>query len=140
MITPLRARARVSTALSAERLPVRAFEQTNGTLQTFLLAMVRNPHVYKRAQEEMDHVVGRDRLPNTADRDALPYLNAIIEELYRWRPGVPLGEPLLGLSVEVLTVGAYTTALPHRLMSDDEYRGFNIPGGCMIMPNIWFVP
>ena len=56
--------------------------------------MVRNPHVYKKAQEEMDSVVGPDRLPDFADRDALPYLNAIVEELYRWQPGVPLGELL----------------------------------------------
>lgn len=80
--------------------------------------MTRHPEVLQKAQEEMDRVVGRDRLPTFADRDALPYLNALLEELYRWRPGISL-------------------ALPHRLMAHDDYRGFDIPAGCMVMPNIW---
>ncbi len=29
-------------------------------------------------------------------------------------------------------------AAPHRAMADDEYRGYTIPKGCMIMPNIWY--
>ena len=53
--------------------------------------MVRNPHVFNKAQEEMDTVVGHERLPDVADRAALPYLGAVLEELYRWRPGISLG-------------------------------------------------
>lgn len=30
-------------------------------------------------------------------------------------------------------------AIPHRAISDDEFRGYDIPEGCMIMPNIWSV-
>jgi cytochrome P450 len=50
------------------------------------------PNIQKRAQEEIDRVVGRDRLPTFADRYNLPYLEAIIWEILRWNPVGPLGE------------------------------------------------
>lgn len=45
--------------------------------------MVRHPEVYRKAQEELDRVVGSERLPDFDDRDSLPYLNAVIKEVYR---------------------------------------------------------
>ena len=57
--------------------------QSRSTLQMFILHMTRNPHVFRKAQEEMDRVVGVDKLPDFGDRDSLPYLNAILEEVYR---------------------------------------------------------
>ena len=39
-----------------------------------MLAMVRYPDVYKRAQDEIDRVIGRERLPTIDDRPSLPYL------------------------------------------------------------------
>jgi len=45
-------------------------------LQTFFLAMALNPNVVKKAQEELDRVVGKDRLPEFSDKDDLPYINA----------------------------------------------------------------
>ena len=46
--------------------------------------MVRYPEVYKRAQEEIDNVVGPGRLPTLADREKLPYLECVLKEAYRW--------------------------------------------------------
>ncbi len=57
--------------------------QSHGTLASFVLAMVRNAGVLRKAQEELDRVVGPDRLPEFGDRESLPYLNAVLEELYR---------------------------------------------------------
>ncbi|KAH9916572.1 cytochrome P450 [Epithele typhae] len=93
-------------------------EQTHTTLLSFFLVMTRTPRVLRAAQDEVDHVVGRDRLPTFSDRDSLPYLNALLEEMLRWRPGLSL-------------------ALPHSIINDDNYRGYDIPGGCMVLPNIW---
>lgn len=42
------------------------------------------PEVLKKAQAEIDAVVGHERLPTMGDRDALPYVNAICSELLRW--------------------------------------------------------
>ena len=49
----------------------------------FLFCMTRFPHVLRKAQEEMDGVVGNDRLPDFSDRESLPYLNAVFEEMLR---------------------------------------------------------
>ncbi|OSX58954.1 hypothetical protein POSPLADRAFT_1151470 [Postia placenta MAD-698-R-SB12] len=92
--------------------------QTMTTMTTFVLAMTLYPEVARKAQAEIDHVVGLSRLPGLDDKDSLPYLECIIKELYRWNPPVPLG-------------------VPHGLCVDDNYRGYDIPGGSMIVPNIW---
>jgi cytochrome P450 len=53
--------------------------------------MVLHPDIQKRAQDEIDSVIGADRLPVVADRDSLPYLSAVMKELMRWQPVSPLG-------------------------------------------------
>jgi cytochrome P450 len=49
------------------------------------------PEVQKRAQEEIDSIVGRDRLPTYNDRIHLPYCEALMLEVLRWFPVVPIG-------------------------------------------------
>ena len=49
------------------------------------------PDIQIKAQEEIDRVVGNDRLPVLADRDSLPYLSALQSEIYRWEPVGPTG-------------------------------------------------
>ena len=63
------------------------------TLGWFTLAMVLNPSVQRRAQQQLDSVVDRDRLPALADRPNLPYIDALVKEVLRWRPPVPLSIP-----------------------------------------------
>ena len=53
--------------------------------------MVLYPEVQKRAQKEMDSVLGHGHLPQFGDKDALPYLKALMYELLRWNPPAPLG-------------------------------------------------
>lgn len=60
-------------------------------MTVFMLAMVLYPKVLKRAQEEIDDVVGRKRMPNYEDQSNLPYVDAIVKEVLRWRPVTPLG-------------------------------------------------
>ena len=48
------------------------------------------PEVQRTAQTEIDTVLGPDALPTFADRDKLPYVNAVIKEVYRWNPVAPL--------------------------------------------------
>ena len=52
-------------------------------MQTLFLAMTLYPEVQKRAQAEIDTVVGPNRLPDFHDRPSLPYINAIVKELSR---------------------------------------------------------
>ena len=58
---------------------------------TFFLAMMCYPEVQRKAQDEIDQVVGLDRLPVMSDLDRLPYVQALIWEIFRWRVVAPLG-------------------------------------------------
>ena len=86
----------------------------------FFLTMALYPAVQKKAQEELDAVVGSERLPGLSDRPSLPYVNALIKELFRWHPVSIIG-------------------LPHRVVDDDEYNGYFIPSGASVFVNMWYV-
>ena len=57
----------------------------------FFLALTLFPQVQRRAQAEIDAVVGRDRLPTFDDRPRLPYIEALCKELMRWQMATPMG-------------------------------------------------
>ncbi|KAF9033182.1 cytochrome P450 [Panaeolus papilionaceus] len=93
-------------------------DTTVATVNAFFLAMILFPETMRKAQHELDSVVGRDRLPAFSDRDNLPYTNAVALEALRWHAVSP-------------------TCMPHTLVSDDIHEGYFIPGGSIIIPNIW---
>ncbi|KAF8965368.1 cytochrome P450 [Flammula alnicola] len=95
-----------------------SLDTTITTVSHFILAMVQHPDAQKRAQKELDAVVGTDRLPTFADRAMLPFVECIYKETLRWGVPVPL-------------------SLPHRLMEDDVYNGMHIPKGSLVFGNIW---
>ncbi|KAF5381704.1 hypothetical protein D9615_005603 [Tricholomella constricta] len=97
-----------------------SMDTTMTTVSHFLLAMIAHPEVLAEAQKEIDTVVGSDRLPTFKDRPKLPYIEAILNETWRWGVPVPLN-------------------LPHRLMEDDVYRDMHIPKGSLIFGNIWAI-
>ena len=94
--------------------------QSFSTLQTFFLAMALHPDVQRKAQAELDAVIGPMRLPEFEDQKSLPYIQAIVKECLRWQ-------------------NVFTLGLPHRLMQDDEYNGYFIPKGSIVLGNIWRV-
>ena len=65
--------------------------KTWSSLLILLLAIVRHPEAMKKAQAEIDKVIGSDRLPVVSDREELPYVQAIVKEVGRWHSVVPLG-------------------------------------------------
>ncbi|KAG2336897.1 cytochrome P450 [Suillus weaverae] len=97
---------------------VGSYETMSSTLMAFALAMVLYPDVQKRAQAEIDSVVGRDRLPTFEDRASLPYIDAILRETFRWAPAIPLG-------------------VPHATTSADLYDAYFIPKGATVVCNVW---
>ncbi|KAJ2933474.1 hypothetical protein H1R20_g3643, partial [Candolleomyces eurysporus] len=103
---------------SAASLYSGAADTTVSSLYAFFLAMTMNPAVAKKAQAEIDAVIGTDRLPSFADRERLPYVNALAKEVFRWNTVVP-------------------TAVPHRATQDDIHDGYYIPKGSLVIPNIW---
>ncbi|KAG7278549.1 hypothetical protein CRUP_033417, partial [Coryphaenoides rupestris] len=76
--------------------------------------------VFQKVQAEMDRVVGRERLLSMKDRGTLPFTEATIMEVERLTVAVPLG-------------------IPHMASETTEFRGFTIPKGTVIIPNLWSV-
>ena len=56
--------------------------------------MAMYPEAQKKAQAELDMVVGKSRLPTFDDRPFLPYVEALVKESFRWHTIVPLGSLL----------------------------------------------
>ena len=53
-------------------------DTTGATVETAILYMVLYPAVAKKAQAELDAVIGKDRLPVLGDRPDLPYVTAFL--------------------------------------------------------------
>ena len=95
-------------------------DTTVSATSSFFLLMSLHPEVQRKAQEEIDRVVGYDRLPNAQDRNNLPYVDAIMREVMRLNPVAPLGKSQCDVPLELLTCAP---GLPHRLKEDDVYEG-----------------
>lgn len=80
--------------------------------------MAQNTDVMRTAHRQLDSMIGGGRLPDHSDIDNLPYIVAIVKETLRWAPPLPFG-------------------MPHCLMEDDVYRDMFIPGGAMVVENLW---
>ncbi|KAF8628642.1 hypothetical protein AX15_003774 [Amanita polypyramis BW_CC] len=95
-------------------------ETAQTALIIFFFSMACNPSAQKKAQDEMDKIVGTGRLPNFEDRASLPYVEALLRETLRWRVVTPI-------------------AIPHTSVEDDTYNGFHFPKGSILMANIWAI-
>lgn len=95
-------------------------DTTISAVSSFFLAMAMYPEVQKKAQAELDAVVGPNRLPTFADRPSLPYIEAIVKEILRWKLVTPM-------------------SVPHCTSADDEYRGFFIPKGSVVFAAAWSI-
>ncbi|PAV15317.1 cytochrome P450 [Pyrrhoderma noxium] len=95
-------------------------DTTVSALLTFILAMVLNPEVQRRAQKEIDDIIGRNALPTFADLPNLKYVDAIRKECLRWQSVV-------------------STSTPHIVTKDDGINGYFIPANSIIIGNIWAI-
>ncbi len=107
-------RVMLSTMLAA------GSETTATALQWFFKATLLYPDFIKAAQEELDSVVGPDRLPAWEDRPQLPYIAAILEELQRYASVAPLG-------------------VLHANVDTDTYRDKTIPAETTVIPNFYSI-
>ncbi|KAA1473892.1 cytochrome P450 [Dentipellis sp. KUC8613] len=83
-----------------------------------IVAFMQHPGVQRRAQADIDRVVGRNRLPTLDDQDNLPFIGAACREILRWKVIVPLG-------------------FPYKAMQDEIYEGRLIPKGTTVFGNVW---
>ena len=68
-------------------------DTSSSLILAIVQALIQYPEVQRKAQEEIDSVVGWDRSPQWSDLASLPYINMIVKEGHRWRPILPLGFP-----------------------------------------------
>ncbi|EJF59311.1 cytochrome P450 [Dichomitus squalens LYAD-421 SS1] len=95
-------------------------ETTYSTVLTCLMAMALHPDKLRKAQAELDEIVGTERMPKISDKVNLPYVNAVIKETMRWHPALPL-------------------SIARCTSDDDVYEGYDIPKGTIVMPNVWSI-
>lgn len=96
-------------------------DTSSSTLITFLLACCAFPAAVAAAQRELDAVVGTSRSPTWDDRPRLPYVDAFVKEVFRWR--------------SVAIIGGQ----PHAPTQDDTYKGWKIPRGTWVQGNVWAI-
>ncbi|GKU12184.1 cytochrome p450 oxidoreductase [Fusarium langsethiae] len=94
-------------------------DTTVSSIRGFVLAMLLFPDVQRKAQQEIDSVVGTERLPQFEDRDNLPYVDALVKEALRWIPVIPMG-------------------VVHSADEDIHYKDFVIPKGASFLPATWW--
>ena len=92
-------------------------DTTASIVTAFVQAMATYPDVQRKAQAEIDEVIGTDRSPTWQDYKRLPYVNQCVKETMRWRPVTPL-------------------AFPHALAEDDWVDGMFLPKVCTEMGHL----
>ncbi|CAG5177572.1 uncharacterized protein ALTATR162_LOCUS8299 [Alternaria atra] len=90
-------------------------ETMSATLMIFVLACITHPEWLPKAQKELEEVVGSERLPEFGDLKGLPYVQAIVKEVFRWRHPQQAG-------------------IPHATTHEDYYQGYLIPKGSVVIP------
>ncbi|KAK9118907.1 hypothetical protein Scep_017000 [Stephania cephalantha] len=95
-------------------------DTSSSTIEWALAEPIRHPHILARAQQELDSVVGRDRLVSDSDLSRLTYFQAIMKETFRLHPSTPL-------------------SIPHMSRETCEVNGYSIPKGSTLLVNVWAI-
>ncbi|GFF43267.1 fumitremorgin C synthase [Aspergillus lentulus] len=99
-------------------LEIAAVSSTALLIMMFTATALKNPAATQRVREEIDAVIGAERLPTFNDQERLPLLNAYIKEIFRWKSFAPLSMPFTGLE-------------------DSDYMGYHIPSDALVIANLW---
>ncbi|KAL6030892.1 hypothetical protein STEG23_032337 [Scotinomys teguina] len=91
-------------------------ETTSTTLRWALLYMALYPEVQEKVQAEIDRVIGQKQ-PSLADRDSMPYTNAVVHEVQRLGNIIPLN-------------------VPREVTVDTTLGGFHLPKGTVVHTNL----
>ncbi|GLJ19650.1 hypothetical protein SUGI_0355900 [Cryptomeria japonica] len=95
-------------------------ETSSLTIEWALSALMKDPDSMRKAQQELDTHVGRDRLMEESDIPKLKYLQAIVKETLRLHPASPL-------------------MLPHESSEACSVGGYHVPAGTQLLVNIWAI-
>ncbi|RDX67262.1 Isoflavone 3'-hydroxylase, partial [Mucuna pruriens] len=90
------------------------------TIEWVMSELLNNPEALKKAKEEIESNIGKERLVDEQDLPKLPYLQNIISETLRLHPPAPL-------------------LLPHESSEDCTIGGYHIPRGTIVLTNAWLI-
>lgn len=94
--------------------------QIASVLQMIILSLLLHPKAQDTAHQQIRHHLSSKRPVTLDDRPNLPYIDMIIRETLRWHPVLPLG-------------------LARCSVKEDVYKGYRIPKGTVVLPNVWYV-
>ncbi|KAG2240523.1 hypothetical protein Bca52824_090665 [Brassica carinata] len=113
-----------------KELVMAAPDNPSNAVEWAMAEMVNKPEILRKAMEEIDRVVGKERLVQESDIPKLNYVKAILREAFRLHP-----------------VAAFN--LPHVALSDATVAGYHIPKGSQVLlsryglgrnPKVWADP
>ncbi|KAH9686490.1 cytochrome P450 98A3 [Citrus sinensis] len=99
---------------------IAGMDTTTITVEWAMAELIKNPRVQQKAQEELDQVVGPNRVMTEADFQNLHYLQCVVKESMRLHPPTPL-------------------MLPHKANADVKISGYNVPKGSVVHVNVWAI-
>ncbi|KAJ3673846.1 hypothetical protein LUZ60_005838 [Juncus effusus] len=95
-------------------------DTSSSTAEWGMAELIRHPDILKKAQKELDSVVGRNRLVSESDLPNLPIMTAIIKEVFRLHPSTPL-------------------SLPRMADNSCEIDGYHIAKNTTLLVNVWAI-
>nr|WOC73942.1 flavonoid 3'-monooxygenase [Ficus virens] len=95
-------------------------DTSSSTVEWAIAELIRHPKMLVQVQEELDRVVGRDRLVSELDLGQLNYLQAVVKETFRLHPSTPL-------------------SLPRIAAESCDINGYHIPKGTTLLVNVWAI-
>lgn len=95
-------------------------DTSSSTVEWAIAELIRHPKILAQVQEELDRVVGRERLVSEPDLTQLSYLQAVVKETFRLHPSTPL-------------------SLPRIAAESCEVNGYHIPKGTTLLVNVWAI-
>ncbi|GER41956.1 cytochrome P450 superfamily protein [Striga asiatica] len=95
-------------------------DTTSSTVEWAIAELLRHPKILAQAQQELDSVVGKDRLVSESDLSRLTYLQAVVKENFRLHPSTPL-------------------SLPRIAQDSCVVNGYLIPKGSTLLVNVWAI-
>ncbi|KAG8374778.1 hypothetical protein BUALT_Bualt10G0031100 [Buddleja alternifolia] len=95
-------------------------DTTSNTIEYALAEMMNKPEVLRKVQQEVETVVGKHNIVEESDINKLPYLHAVMKEVLRLHPALPL-------------------LVPHCPSTTCIVAGYTIPKGARVFVNVWAI-